>query len=268
MFWEDVTVRGYARYCFDALYLTVHPMDQPLQAQTKDQTTYAGADELWANERYLENYNEDVVRLLSEPLQGANDVLEFGAGIGTLADLWRTRTKVQPECLEIDDNLRRTLTERGFQCHASVEDLRKTFDGIYTSNVLEHISDDVAILEQLHGKLRPGSRLAVFVPAFMCIYSGADAAVGHYRRYGRGELLGKLRAAHFEVLECRFVDSIGFFAWLSLKLWHNNSPPGLDSGKSLRLYDKYIYPFSRLLDSLGFKYLFGKNLLVIAQRTS
>jgi SAM-dependent methyltransferase len=240
--------------------------NHPLQAQTRDRTNYHGIEELWANERYLENYNSDIVRLLSRPLEGAVDVLEFGAGIGTLASLWRASTTVRPECLEIDRTLQRTLTARGFDCHESLKDLPRTFDGIYTSNVLEHIQDDVSVLRQLHAKLRPGARIAIFVPAFMSLYGGADAAVGHYRRYGRRELLCKLKAARFEVLECRFVDSIGFFAWLSLKIWHPHAPPGSANAKSLQLYDKYIYPLSRGLDTLGLKYLFGKNLLAVARK--
>ena len=238
----------------------------PRHAQTENKTDYAGADELWANEKHLKNYNQDVVRLLSRPLESATAVLEFGAGIGTLATLWHARTKVRPDCLEVDPTLRRTLIERGFHCYESLDSLQTTFDGIYTSNVLEHVPDDLAALKQLRTKLRQGSNIAIFVPAFMCLYSDFDSAMGHYRRYSKAELLGKLEAARFKVLECRFVDSIGFFAWLSLKMRRRKS--GLGSATSLQLYDRYIYPVSRLLDGLGLKYVFGKNLLVIAQKTA
>jgi hypothetical protein len=34
---------------------------------------------------------------------------------------------------------------------------------------------------------------------------------------------------------------------------------------SLRIYDKLIFPISRLLDSLGLKHLIGKNLIVHAR---
>ncbi len=240
----------------------------PRHAQTQGKTDYAGADELWTNERCLKNYNRDVVRLLSRPLDGATDVLEFGAGIGTLATLWHAQTKVRPDCLEIDQALRQTLIERGFACYESLDGLQKTFDGIYTSNVLEHVADDLAALKLLHTKLRPGSNIAIFVPAFMSLYSDFDSAMGHYRRYGKAELLGKLEAAHFKVLECRYVDSIGFFAWLSLKTRRRKADHGLGSATSLEFYDRYIYPISRLLDDLGLKHVFGKNLLVIAQKTS
>ncbi len=237
-------------------------------AQTEATTDYAGADELWANEKYLKRYNADVVRMLSQHLKGASAVLEFGAGIGTLATLWHSTTKVRPECLEIDRTLRQTLVERGFHCYETIESIQKTFDGIYTSNVLEHVGDDVAALKQLHSKLRPGSSIAIFVPAFTCLYSEFDSSIGHYRRYGKRELLNKLKLAQFEVLTCHFVDSIGFFAWLSLKLRRHQAEQRLGSGRSLRIYDKYIYPISKILDALGLKHVLGKNLLVVAMKVS
>ena len=40
-----------------------------------------------------------------------------------------------------------------------------------------------------------------------------------------------------------------------------------DSGSALLpIYDKFIWPLSKLLDNLGLKYLFGKNLLLLAKK--
>ena len=69
-----------------------------------------------------------------------------------------------------------------------------------------------------------------------------------------------------QLLNYRYVDSIGFFAWLSLRLKGYGDNNKLGSGNSLKIYDKVVYPISAVLDWLGFKYLFGKNLLVIAQK--
>jgi len=235
--------------------------------QTEQKTDYSGVRDLWANERFLANYNLDLVSKLSRHLAHAPDVLEFGAGIGTLSQLWLSRTGVKPECLEIDDGLRRIIVERGFRCHASIDAVAKTYDGIFTSNVLEHIEDDVAILKRLHRLLKPGGILAVYVPAFMQLYSPIDASVGHYRRYGKQELLNKLGQAQFTIVECRYVDSVGFFAWLAMKILGVRSGGGGDLDRNLRVYDRYGYPISAFFDELLFKHLFGKNLLAIARRT-
>ncbi|SVC30839.1 uncharacterized protein METZ01_LOCUS283693 [marine metagenome] len=42
---------------------------------------------------------------------------------------------------------------------------------------------------------------------------------------------------------------------------------GLGNKGSLLIYDKYIYPISMVLDNLGFRYFFGKNILVAARKS-
>ena len=235
--------------------------------QTEDKTDYSGIRELWANERFLNNYNVDIVSKLSRHFSPSSEVLEFGAGIGTLSQLWLSRTGVRPECLEIDESLRKIIVGRGFRCYDSLDAISKAYDGIYTSNVLEHIEDDVAVLKRLHRLLKPGGMLAIYVPAFMLLYSHIDASVGHYRRYGKKDLLSRLEQAQFAILECRYVDSIGFFAWLALKMIGPRKGGSDDLDRKLRVYDTYGYPVSAFLDELLFKHLFGKNILAIARRT-
>lgn len=235
-------------------------------AQNDLNSDYAGIAELWANEAALAGYNADIVVKLSRHAPGARRVLEFGAGIGTLARGWAQKTGVQPECLEIDTRMRQVLAERGLVCHASLASVGGDFDVIYTSNVLEHIEDDVAALTALKSHLKPGGMLAIYVPAFMALYSEFDAAIGHYRRYEKAELREKLQRAGYDIVECTYADSIGFLAWLSVK-WRKRQSVGDQSG-ALRVYDRYIFPVSKLLDAVGFRHLFGKNLLVIARNRS
>jgi len=242
------------------------PTHSSSNVQTQDRTDFSAVRELWANERSLPNYNLDVVSKLSRHLAGSSEVLEFGAGIGALGRLWLSKTGVRPDCVEIDERLRQVIVERGFRCYASLDAVAKAYDGIYTSNVLEHIEDDVSILKKLHKVLKPGGTLAIYVPAFMCLYSHLDTAVGHYRRYGRKELVSKLEQANFTIVQSRYVDSIGFLAWLALKIRGPRKGGDDHLDRNLHVYDRYGYPVSAFLDELAFKHLFGKNLLVVARR--
>jgi SAM-dependent methyltransferase len=205
------------------------------------------------------------VSLLSDTYKPGQRVMEFGAGIGTLALLWRAQVQVDPVCVEIDNELQGVLKSRGFQAHGSLDAAPPQFDLIYTSNVLEHIEDDVATLKQLRAKLSPDGWIAIYVPAMMVLYSSMDTGLGHYRRYGRAELLSKLKAAGFEVKVCRYADSLGFFAWGLMKLRGQSSGKEAGGGKLLSTYDKFIYPVSRLLDKMGMSHLLGKNLLALAR---
>lgn len=131
--------------------------------------------------------------------------------------------------------------------------------------MLEHIEDDLGALQTLHAILKPGGKIAIFVPACAVLYSHMDVSLGHYRRYSMRELNAKLTQAGFTVQRCYYMDSIGFFAWLAMK-WQAilTKNPSSGSERSLTFYDRYLYPLSRALDRLGLRHLFGKNIMIFA----
>jgi len=228
---------------------------------------YSGFPELLAVEEHLPGYNAYIVRRMAQYLAGGKSVLDFGAGIGTLAIAWEKQTGIKPECLEVDTRQRQMIVERGFTCYPSTEAVRKRFAGIYSSNVLEHIEDDLGALKQVRSLLAEGGLLAVFVPAFMSLFSAFDSSLGHYRRYARAELIEKVRSAGFQVVLCEYVDCLGFYAWfLKMKLLRGNAGVKLPNATELRFYDRWIFPASTLLDRLLMRRVVGKNLLLFAKR--
>jgi SAM-dependent methyltransferase len=83
-----------------------------------------------------------------------------------------------------------------------------TFDVVITSEVLEHIQDDVAAIGEMVRVLKPGGRFAATVPAqfpetinwlLSDEYHAPKAPGGHVRIYSRTELSAKLRAAGLDV---------------------------------------------------------------------
>lgn len=236
------------------------------QAQNESQKNYSGTNELWANERSLKKYNHHIVSKFSSSLRKNDRILEFGAGIGTLASIFREIYSVEPSCIEIDPKLRKILVERNFTAYEDSQSANGPYDLIYTSNVLEHIPNDLEALKNIYGLLKSGGSLMIYVPAFMCLYSPADASLGHYRRYNKQELSDKLKQANFTVKICQFSDSIGFFAWLSTKFSRQTAGNKIGSDASLKFYDQFIFPISHLLDKLGCKYFFGKNIFIHATK--
>ena len=93
-----------------------------------------------------------------------------------------------------------------------------------------------------------------------------DDIVGHYRRYEINDLKRKCEIAGLKIQSLHYADSIGFFASFAIKLFGYNKHSGIGSLSSLKFYDKWIFPLSKFLDSIGFKYLLGKNLILIASK--
>lgn len=232
--------------------------------QSENNTKYSGESELLLAESNLSGYNKDIVRKISGEISGSINVLEFGAGIGTLAAEYQRATGVKPECVELDATQRQIIIDRGFICYTSLYEVNDTYDAIYTSNVLEHIENDREAISQLKTKLRKNRILVIYVPAFMILFSGLDSAVGHYRRYHKKELMEKVINSGFKVRKCHFVDSVGFMAWLYIKFRGYDRKEKSGGGKSMMIYDKIVYPISKVFDLVGFRYLFGKNIMLVA----
>lgn len=83
-----------------------------------------------------------------------------------------------------------------------------TFDVVITSEVLEHIQDDVTAIAEMVRVLKPGGRFAATVPAWLPElvnwklsdeYHAPKSPGGHVRIYARTELRAKLRAAGLHV---------------------------------------------------------------------
>lgn len=73
----------------------------------------------------------------------------------------------------------------------------RKFDAVLAFEVLEHIRDDYGALRDWSHLLKPGGVLILSVPAKASRFGKWDVAVGHYRRYERLEIQGKLSNAGY-----------------------------------------------------------------------
>jgi len=223
-------------------------------------TFYNCQDELISIEKNLLNYNAHIRNLISKHLSPSAKVLDFGAGIGTLSKLFDRKFNI--ECLEIDKSNRRKILKKSY---ANLADTQKKYNVIYSSNVLEHIEDDLKIIKDIRGRLLKKGLLILYLPAHSFLYSEMDKSLGHYRRYDIKTLKSNLEALKFKVIELHYVDSLGFFASLIIK-YQKVDRGMLANNKIMSLYDKFITLASVILDKIFFKHFFGKNLFVVAQK--
>jgi SAM-dependent methyltransferase len=242
-------------------------MARPSAQRPGSSEDYSGAgvkilDVLTSAVRYRRFLAGLLTRAAGAPGVGAT-VADFGAGIGTFVRDART-LGWQVTCVELDPALRTSLREDGFEVAKSLDELPpQSLDFLFSYNVLEHIEDDAAVVEGFRRVLKPGAPLLIYVPAFAVLYGPLDRAVGHVRRYRRKGLIELAESAGFGVQLCHYCDSIGFAAALAHRAVGNSS--GRLSERSVKLYDRFLFPASRSLDPFVQR-LFGKNLVLIARR--
>lgn len=211
-----------------------------------------------------------------ESFRGAvtGDVLEVGAGIGTVASRLVRHPVRSVTAVEPADNLYPRLeaaaVEHGFTARRCTSGELLTeggaaFDTLVYVNVLEHIRDDVAEVRQAHALCRPGGRLCVFVPAVPAIYGTLDRKSGHYRRYRRAELVDHVTAGGFRVDDVRYFDVAGLVPyWLAYRVI------GIQSlgGTSTSLFAKVLVPISKALQAVLRRPPVGKNLILTATKVA
>jgi hypothetical protein len=108
-------------------------------------------------------------------------------------------------------------------------------------------ADDEDELKRYAGLLRERrGTLCLFVPARPELYAPIDKDFGHFRRYTRAELRGKLISAGFEIARLHYFNCVGYFAWwLSFCLWKKRRL----GGGQVRFYDRVIFPVVHAVES-------------------
>jgi SAM-dependent methyltransferase len=219
-----------------------------------------------AQVRLMQRYNQHIAGLFLSAIEpGHEKLLDFGAGSGTIATIVRPQTKnAELLCVEIDPSNLAALKQAGFRTASNLSFVEpESIDFVFSSNVLEHIEDDVGALKALYHCLKSGGRAAFYVPALPVLWSAMDDRVAHRRRYTRSSLEGVFRCAGFTIEGSSYRDSLGFFVTLLFKLIGNRE--GRLSPTALLIYDRLIFPLSQACDAVCSPF-FGKNVLIYARK--
>jgi 2-polyprenyl-3-methyl-5-hydroxy-6-metoxy-1,4-benzoquinol methylase len=222
-----------------------------------------------------DNYTDWLVAMC-EPYLG-DEVLEIGAGHGELTGRLLpgrrvTATDLSKRCVErLED---RYGDDPSFEARCcDLDELLAEDDGVRTVrrgrydsavlvNVLEHIDDDVEALATVRELVRPGGHLLVFAPAFEGLYSDYDRRIGHRRRYRRARLVEVADRAGFDIVEARYVNSIGAIAWWGYARHLRRTPT---KHRNVALYDRVVIPRLRRFEERR-EPKFGQSVFLVARR--
>jgi len=109
--------------------------------------------------------------------------------------------------------------------------------------------------------VRPGGLLVTLVPAYPWLFNSMDEAVGHFRRYRKGELESKLAASGWDVLQTYRFNPFGVPGWFVGGLMRRKA-----AGRTLfRLYD-FLTPAFAAIDKIAIRGLWGLSLVAVCRR--
>lgn len=178
---------------------------------------------------WFEARNAIIIWALGKWGNSRGSFFEIGAGTGFVSagiarrfpDMTITASELFPEGLPIIAE--RLPAANLLQLDALRLPFRNEFDAIGAFDVIEHIEEDVAVLIEARKALKPQGILLITVPQHQFLWSNNDVNAHHKRRYGRRELVAKLRQAGFDILAVRSFVSLLFPLLLASRLSRGQS---------------------------------------------
>ncbi|HUD06365.1 MAG TPA: class I SAM-dependent methyltransferase [Candidatus Saccharimonadales bacterium] len=211
------------------------------------------------------NYNryqrDFIQREISKLKNKKVKILDFGAGIGTYADMLRELGH-KIDCVEKGKVQAKILRQKKYKTHEDIKHVKTKYDVIYSLNVLEHIKDDKKILASLKDCLSKEGVIIIYVPAFMSIFSNLDVKAEHFRRYRIKDLKKLANQTNLELKRIKYCDPVGFMLAIVYRIIGGS---GNLNPKTIGIFDKYLFPVSALSERI-FKKMFGKNVLGVFAR--
>lgn len=224
---------------------------------------------LLLSERY--NYNHWIYDNIQHFI-GCN-ILEVGAGIGNITDFIIFRNNLT--VIDINQYYVNYLNAKySFRSKSNfsalnvdIQDIKssplaeKTFDTIICLNILEHLKNDRAAVENMSSLLEPGGKLIILAPALKKLYGSMDISFEHYRRYNKKELQSLIHGQNLEIVEIRYMNFLGLLGWFfNGRILKREELPK----NQTKLFDKLV-PFLGIAEKI-IKPPLGQSLILIVKK--
>jgi SAM-dependent methyltransferase len=215
-----------------------------------------------------QKYNQWISQKISPYLGKTN--LELGAGTGTISNclLGHEGSFYLTEASATCRNALRARFEKTQNISVKDDDyftINEKVDCIYSSNVLEHIEDDLGVIKTADQLLNPGGYFVAVVPSHQILFSDFDQQIGHFRRYSGSDIKRIeqfiIRNTSLKLISSRTFNPVGAVGWfVKMRLLKQKQVQATD----LKLME-YLIPFLKVLDlvNLGF----GQSRVLVIQKS-
>lgn len=235
----------------------------------------SGFDTMAESMEFADNYNNWVLKDFRKYM--GKSLLEIGTGQGNFRKYIGNDVE-QYASIDIDKDVIERARKRNPAgnyevadiSHASFKNIVSKYklNSIICLNVLEHVPDHKAGLNNMIDALETNGHLLLFVPAFAGLYNDLDKLAGHLRRYKKEdikELLGDRKDV--SIIYNEYFNPIGGLGWWINKFKTHKNINSSNVNMQVLFFDKYIVPFSKLMN-LFTKPFFGQSLYCIIKKTT
>jgi SAM-dependent methyltransferase len=199
-----------------------------------------------------------ILELLSKYTQklNINRIIDIGCGTGGML-LHLNKFNVGIFGIDNSQDMVMFCKARGYTnviC-ASAENIPfydNSFDIITMLDVLEHIPDDIKVLQELIRICRPDGIMLLTVPAYQFLWGRIDEICGHKRRYTRKDIKRKLEATGWCIEKISYMNVLLFpGVWIVRHIYRIISKVSANRVITNSPFDK-IYPLwiNRLLEMI------------------
>ncbi|GIV26326.1 MAG: methyltransferase [Bacteroidia bacterium] len=226
----------------------------------------------------------EIIKALFNEFLGVNNqkkVLEIGCGNGyVLKGLKELNYQLVGSEIYLDGlkNVRKRLSDiELIQMDALNMPFENEFDAIGAFDVIEHIQEDVLVMQNIHSSLKTNGFFFITVPQYQWMWSYLDDYAKHKRRYTQKELKQKLQKVGFKISYCSsFVTFLFPFVVISRFLKKNKSLEEVTINDVIQEFmipdwlNNLFYKMMRIdvvLIKRNLSLPFGNSIIIVAQKT-
>ncbi len=190
---------------------------------------------------------------------------DVGCGSGAVGAAFKAHTGANVIAVDVSADAREAARFRGLQTlpgsATTLPFKNEELGGVLAFEVIEHVENDQEALREFHRVIKKNGDLFITVPAHQFLWSNHDILNHHFRRYSKGSLIELVSSAGFEVLSCRYWNSLLFPIFLCIRKFRGRS---ISTNSEFALPPKFLANFLERLLILESKYPILGNLIGVS----